>query len=269
MDLYKRRSDVASCRSILDSMTARQVAPNEVILNTFLAALAASPGGTSEEALELCQTMKQRFGVRPSSISYHPLLAAAASSMTRDQLFVDALGDGGMQSRRTAGSSGIDQGVDAVAVLNAMNMVGVQATPRTLSTLLVSLVRSRRALDAAHFLEALVTSSKSFGEERSVFFDEEDEDDEYLFSKFADAVAPVHPTLLPLLTHASVLGGSLTFSFNVVIGALVGAGHLERALGLLDLSDSVQSPSDTVALNAILKVQTTITALHALTLHSA
>jgi len=257
MDLYKRRNDMSSCRSILDSMTARRVAPNEVILNTFVAALAGSPDGTLEEALDLCETMQTRFGVQPSAISYHPLLAAAASTMTLDQLFVDAtprnrndeMRTGSRDNSNNGGVAGDDGSIGAVAVLDAMDFAGVQATSRTLTTLLIGLVRSGRAIDAARFLEALVVASPARKEEILL-----KECETKASEVTVDIATTVHPTLLPLLAPPEVLGGSLTYSFNVVIGALVGAGHLERALALLALSDSIQSPTGTVALNPILKV---------------
>jgi hypothetical protein len=242
LDLYKRRCDVASCRGVLASLAARGVAPNEVILNTFVAALASNGHEGVAEALALCQAMEARFGVAPSAASFHPLLALAAADLAVDSCIAPAAPPSGKPPARSGGGDG------AVAVLNMMFAAGVKATPRTLPTLLVGLVRAGRAGAAADLLEALVARApgqQASGQQASGQ------------AQGPDRTAqppPVHPTLWPLLAPALVRNGSLTYAFNVAIGALVAGQSLDRALRLVELSDAIEAPPDAAALNSVLKV---------------
>jgi hypothetical protein len=257
LDLYKRRCDVASCRGVLASLAARGVAPNEVILNTFVAALASNGPEGVAEALALCQAMEARFGVAPSAASFHPLLALAAADLAVDSCIAPAAPPSGKPPARSGGGDG------AVAVLNMMFAAGVKATPRTLPTLLVGLVRAGRAGAAADLLEALVarapgqqaSGQQASGQQASGQQASGQQASGQAQGPDRTAQPPlVHPTLWPLLAPALVRNGSLTYAFNVAIGALVAGQSLDRALRLVELSDAIEAPPDAAALNSVLKV---------------
>ena len=90
-------------------------------------------------------------------------------------------------------SSSLPAPLSCLDCLNGMTACEIRATPRTVSTLLLGLVRNDRADDAAAVLTSLALGQGRLAR---------------------------HPTLEHLLTPEAIANGSLTFAFNVVIGGI-------------------------------------------------
>ena len=81
--------------------------------------------------------MSQRYGVPATAASFHPILGAVCSSTE--------LSPFGSRASATAASH---LPPAAAAVLRAMELAGVPAAPRTLTTVVQGLTKSRRLRDA-------------------------------------------------------------------------------------------------------------------------